>query len=44
MKNVRMLMIHFNDTKTFSEAFINKNCHLSQISCESCEFLFLFLY
>ena len=29
-------MIHFLDTKTFSEAFRNTNCHLIQISCLSC--------
>ena len=27
MKNVRMWMISFKDTKTFSDAFLNTNCH-----------------
>ena len=27
MKTVRMWMIHFNETKTFSEAFGNTNLH-----------------
>ena len=44
MKMLRMLMICFNNTKTFSEIFINIICHLSGISCESCEFELLSLF
>ena len=37
-------MIYFNDTKTFSEAFLNMNFHLSGISCKICEFELLFIF
>ena len=33
----------FNDTKIFSEAFRNMNCHLSWISCDSCELELFFV-
>ena len=41
METVRMWMIHFNDTRTFSDAFRNINWHLSEISCEF-ELFFVF--
>ena len=37
-------MICFNDAKTFKEAFLNMNCHLIGISCDSFEFELLFLF
>ena len=34
MRIVKMIMIRFNDTKTFSEAFINTNFRFNLVGCE----------
>ena len=34
MKTVRMIMIHFNDTRIFSEKFLNTTCHFNLVGCE----------
>ena len=44
MKTVRMWILRFNYTKTFSEEFLNTNFHLSRIICESCEFELFFVF
>ena len=33
MKAVRTRMIHFNDTETLSEEFLNKNCYFDLVGC-----------
>ena len=34
MKTVIIRIIGFNDTKIFSEAFRNKNCHFNLVGCK----------